>query len=179
MPSPPTWIGLRSPAAADRSRKRKMRILMRLAAVSLLALCGASTLEAAQHYNPTGSVGSLEPAKPSKRRGPVVADSVKPFSSQVGPMPASVVQLPRHCDFDNTLPGCPGADDDPPPLGGDSDDGGTLAWRATGYSTGPGTGCHMGAEQARAQQLVAQGVLKPDLSPVQECTASSEGALVV
>src|SRR5690606_24125782 len=163
MPSPPTWIGLRSPAAADRSRKQRMRILMRLAAVSLLALCGASTLAAAQQYNPTGSVGSLKPAPPSKRRGPVVADSVKPFSSQVGPMPASVVQLPRHCDFDDTLPGCPGEEIDPPPIRGGDGDKPALSWNRTGYTTGPGYGCHIGAEQARAQQLVTQGVLKPDL----------------
>src|SRR5690606_931157 len=103
----------------------------------------------------------------------------KPFSSQVGPMPASVVQLPRHCDFDDTLPGCPGEEIDPPPIRGGDGDKPALSWNRTGYTTGPGYGCHIGAEQARAQQLVTQGVLKPDLSPVQECTASSEGALVV
>lgn len=156
-----------------------MRNYPRFVSACLLVLFGP-TLQAEQPYNPVGMVGSLEPSKPSKRGSDFIADSVKPINSIAGPLPPLVVQLPRHCYFDDTLPGCPGAMDAPPSSGGSGKPPvAGLFWRRTGYSNGPGVGCHMGAEEARAQQLVASGVLKPDLSPVLTCDQSTAGELVV
>src|SRR5690606_3028199 len=91
----------------------------------VLLLVGGHVHSADSTYDPKGSVNTLEPTEPAKRKvGSPAADSVKPFKTSNWSPPASTVALPSHCVFDDTLPGCPGYVGEPDGTGGSGGGGG-------------------------------------------------------
>lgn len=93
-----------------------------LLASSIAAAAGMATAYAGDgEYDRTGSVVDLQLPDPPTRRAGTAADSVGPARSTHVFTNDDSVDLPSHCVFDDTLPGCPNEEVD------DGGDGGGVA----------------------------------------------------